>query len=170
MSLLPIIKAPDPVLKKISLPVERIGKQEIRLMDDMLETMYAASGVGLSAIQVGVAQRIIVIDAGGDDKINCPLKIVNPKIIWQNNQEEYQDEGCLSFPDQQVTIKRPTEIEIEYLDEKNNKKNRRSVGLECVAIQHEIDHLDGILLVDRLSSIKKNIILRKMKKLKKNNF
>tara|TARA_Y100000590_G_C15691911_1_gene1003720 strand:+ start:1631 stop:2143 length:513 start_codon:yes stop_codon:yes gene_type:complete len=169
MSLLEIITAPDPILKKVSLPVERIGEQEIRLMDDMLETMYAAPGVGLSAIQVGVAKRIIVIDAGGDDRIDCPLKIVNPKIIWKNNEEEYKDEGCLSFPDQQVSVKRPTEIEIEYLDEKNNKRNRRSVGLECVAIQHEIDHLDGILLIDSLSSIKRNIILRKMKKLKKNN-
>ena len=169
MPLLEIIKAPNSILKKISVPVEKIGEEEIRLMEDMLETMYAAPGVGLSAIQVGVAKRVIVIDVGADNNALHPLKIVNPKIVWKNNEEEFREEGCLSFPDQQASIKRPTEVEIEYLDEKNRKKLRRSSGLECIAIQHEIDHLDGILLIDRLSSVKKSIIMRKMKKLKKSN-
>ncbi len=167
MSILPIIKAPDPLLRVKSKNILEIGDSEIKLLNDMLDTMYAAPGVGLSAIQVGVPQRMIVVDTSRDNKISN-LKMINPEIIWESEEIQLNDEGCLSFPEQFVEVMRSKEIKVKYIDENKKTKLSNFSDFQAVIIQHEIDHLDGNLLIDKVSSIKKNIILRKMKKMKKN--
>lgn len=167
MSILPIIKAPDPLLRVKSKNILEIGDSEIKLLNDMLDTMYAAPGVGLSAIQVGVPQRMIVVDTSRDNKISN-LKMINPEIIWESEEIQLNDEGCLSFPEQFVEVMRSKEIKVKYIDENKKAKLSNFSDFQAVIIQHEIDHLDGNLLIDKVSSIKKNIILRKMKKMKKN--
>lgn len=167
MAILSIIAAPDSRLRVISERVSVVGPKERRLLDDMLETMYSAPGIGLSAVQVGIARRMVVIDTAKDPHPQNPVRMVNPEVIWKSDTEELREEGCLSFPDQFVEIKRPLEVEVKYIDEANKKQIRRAAGLEAIALQHELDHLDGILFVDKISSIKRNIILRKMKKLQR---
>ncbi|MBL42804.1 MAG: peptide deformylase [Rhodospirillaceae bacterium] len=167
MSILPIIKAPDPLLRVKSKNILEIGDSEIKLLNDMLDTMYAAPGVGLSAIQVGVPQRMIVVDTSRGNKISN-LKMINPEIIWESEEIQLNDEGCLSFPEQFVEVMRSKEIKVKYIDENKKTKLSNFSDFQAVIIQHEIDHLDGNLLIDKVSSIKKNIILRKMKKMKKN--
>ncbi len=166
MSILPIIKAPDPILRVKSNYISEIGNSELKLLDDMIDTMYAAPGVGLSAIQVGVAKRMIVIDTSKNSVISN-IKMINPEIIWESDESQSNEEGCLSFPDQYVEILRSKEIKVKYISENKESKTSNFKGFEAVIIQHEIDHLDGNLLIDKISSIKKNIILRKMKKIKK---
>ncbi|PPR79960.1 MAG: Peptide deformylase 2 [Alphaproteobacteria bacterium MarineAlpha2_Bin1] len=167
MSILPIIKAPDPLLRVKSHHITEIGDSEIKLLDDLMDTMYAAPGVGLSAIQVGIAKRMIVIDTSKKDVISN-LKMINPEIIWKSEENQFNEEGCLSFPDQFVEVLRSKKIKVKYINESKKSKLSTFSGFEAVIIQHEIDHLDGNLLIDKVSSIKKNIILRKMKKIKKN--
>jgi len=167
MAIRPIIKAPDPVLKRKCLPVEKVDSHLRQLMDDMLETMYAAPGVGLSAIQVGVAQRIVVIDTAKDPAPPEPLRLINPEIIWQAEQTGPFEEGCLSFPDQYEEVERPGAVHVQYLDENGERRVIEAEGLQAIALQHEIDHLDGVLLVDHISTIKRNIIMRRMKKLRR---
>lgn len=167
MALRQIITAPDPRLRETSRPVEDIDDDVRTLMDDMLETMYAAPGVGLSAIQVGVARRIVVIDTAKDPDPPQPLRLINPEIIWQAEETSPFEEGCLSFPDQYEEVERPGAVHVQYLDENGVRRVVEAEGLQAIALQHEIDHLDGVLLVDHISTIKRNIIMRRMKKLRR---
>ena len=170
MALLPIIKAPDPILKKVCAPVERVDDDIRALMDDMLETMYAAPGVGLSAPQVGVRKRIIVVDAGGaadTEEARRPVQMANPELVEASEEKILSEEGCLSFPDQYAEVLRPARIRVRYLDHDNEVRELDADGTRAVCIQHEMDHLDGVLFVDYLSVLKRKIILRKMSKLRK---
>lgn len=167
MALRQIITAPDPRLRETSRPVDDIDDDVRTLMDDMLETMYAAPGVGLSAIQVGVARRIVVIDTAKDPDPPQPLRLINPEIIWQAEETSPFEEGCLSFPDQYEEVERPGAVHVQYLDENGVRRVVEAEGLQAIALQHEIDHLDGVLLVDHISTIKRNIIMRRMKKLRR---
>ena len=167
MAVLPIIKAPDPRLKKRCAPVERVDDRIRRLMDDMLETMYAAPGVGLAAPQVGVTKRVIVVDTSDPEGERRPLLMANPEIVAASDEVALREEGCLSFPDQYEEVERPVRVRVRYLDHESEIREVDADGLLAICIQHEMDHLDGVLLVDHLSNLKRSIILRRMAKLKK---
>ncbi|MCF8467362.1 MAG: peptide deformylase [Sneathiella sp.] len=170
MALLPIYTAPDPLLKSISKPVEEVNKDIRKLVDDMLETMYAAPGIGLAAIQVGVQKRLLVLDVvgkGREDAAPQPLALINPVITWASDHDAIYEEGCLSVPEHYADVARPAEIEVNYLDVSGSKQTLQADGLLSTCIQHEIDHLDGILFLDHISALKRNMILRKLLKQKK---
>jgi peptide deformylase len=167
MAGLSIIVAPDPRLKIHAEPVERVDAEVRRLMDDMLQAMHAANGIGLAAPQVGVAKRVIVIDTSGPDEDPRPYRMANPEIIWHSEDEECSEEGCLSLPDQYAEVTRPARIRVRYLDAENEIRELETEGLLAKCIQHEADHLEGTLFVDHLSSLKRNIILRRLTKTKK---
>jgi peptide deformylase len=167
MSLLPIIFAPDPRLKLRSAPVGEVDGETRRLMDDMLETMRAAPGIGLSAVQVGVTKRIIVLDVapkGGEAHL---LRLVDPEITWLSPETVKIEEGCLSFPEHFGEITRPSAVKARYTDENNQPREIAAEGLLARCIQHEIDHLEGVLMVDHLSALRRGMILRKLVKLRK---
>ena len=168
MSILKILKEPDPILRKKSLPVKEVGRDIKKLMKDMLETMYAAPGIGLAAAQVGVLKRVVVIDISRDPKVKEPMCFINPEIIWKSDMYEKKEEGCLSIPDYFAEIKRPNACHVKYLNEKGQEKILQAEGLLATCIQHEIDHCDGILFIDYLSKLKKSFILKKLIKAKKN--
>lgn len=167
MALLDIIVAPDPRLKKKAVPVERVDAATAKLMADMLDTMYDAPGVGLAAPQVGVLKRIIVVDAARDEEPPAPLKMANPEIIWASDEKKVQEEGCLSLPEEYETVERPAKIKVRYVDENNELRTIDADGLLAVVIQHEMDHLEGVLFVDHISSLKRNMIIRRLTKAKK---
>ena len=167
MALLPIIVAPDPRLKVISNSVETVDDGIRTLMEDMLETMYDEPGIGLSAIQVGVPKRIVVVDVAKQDEPPAPLRLVNPEIIWHSDERAVYEEGCLSLPDHYAEVTRPASIKLRYLDETGAEQEIDADEILSRCIQHEIDHLDGILFVDHLTAVKRSIILRKLTKLKK---
>ena len=164
MAVLPIITIPDPVLRKISDPVERVDDAVVKLMDDMLETMYAAPGVGLAAPQVGVLKRVVVIDAAEDDAPPNPIAMANPELVAIGSETRLHEEGCLSIPDVRVEIERPSTVTVRYIDRHGKEQELAADGLLATAIQHEIDHLDGQLIIDFLSRLKRDIIIRKFKK------
>ena len=168
MALLPIITAPDPRLKVTSSPVEQIDDEVRALLDDMLETMYQAPGIGLSAVQVGITKRIITIDVTEEDeegeRKSAPLFMVNPEIVWFGEEVSLYDEGCLSLPEHFAEIERPEEIKVTFVDYHGKEQEIDAEGLLSRCIQHEMDHLEGILFVDRLSLVKRNMILRKLTK------
>ena len=166
MAIKNIITEPNKILRKASLPVEKIGKEEQLLMDDMLDTMYDARGIGLAAIQVGIPKRIIVMDIGNRDKAKEPMYFVNPIIKNKNSNASKYLEGCLSVPDQFAEVSRPSTCEVEYLDYNGNKKILKASGLLATCIQHEMDHLEGILFIDYLSKLKKMMIVKKLSKQK----
>ena len=159
-----IITIPNPLLRKISEPVTSVNNEEKKLMDDMLETMYAAPGIGLAAVQVGVLKRIIVIDLSKDGEKKTPLFIVNPQITFKSDDLISYEEGCLSIPNQFAEIKRPSSCKVNFLDYNGKKKEISADGLLATCIQHEVDHLNGILFIDHLSKLKKDLILKKTKK------
>ena len=159
-----IITIPNPLLRKISEPVTSVNNEEKKLMDDMLETMYAAPGIGLAAVQVGVLKRIIVIDLSKDGEKKAPLFIVNPQITFKSDDLISYEEGCLSIPNQFAEIKRPSSCKVNFLDYNGKKKEISADGLLATCIQHEVDHLNGILFIDHLSKLKKDLILKKTKK------
>ena len=159
-----ILTEPNKLLRQISKPVEKIGKDEQKLMDDMLDTMYAANGIGLAAIQIGVAKRIIVMDISKDPEKKEPRYFVNPIIKNKNSVKATYEEGCLSVPNQFAEIDRPSECEVEYLDYNGKKKFLNAEGLLATCIQHEMDHLEGILFIDYLSKLKKSMIIKKLSK------
>ena len=159
-----IITIPNPLLRKISEPVTSVNNEEKKLMDDMLETMYAAPGIGLAAVQVGVLKRIIVIDLSKDGEKKTPLFIVNPQITFKSDDLISYEEGCLSIPNQFAEIKRPSSCKVNFLDYNGKKKEINADGLLATCIQHEVDHLNGILFIDYLSKLKKDLILKKTKK------
>ena len=163
MTIKTILTEPNKLLRRISEPVEKVGKEEQKLMDDMLETMYAANGIGLAAIQIGVPKRIIVMDLS-KDKEKKPMFFVNPEINNKNKIHSIYEEGCLSVPNQFAEIERPSTCEVKYLDYNGNQKIIKAEGLLATCIQHEIDHLEGILFIDYLSKLKKTMILKKLSK------
>ncbi len=164
MAVKTILTEPNDILRKVSEPVEKVGKDEKILMDDMLETMYEANGIGLAAIQIGVPKRIIVMDLGKEDGKKDPRYFVNPVIKNKNQSKSTYEEGCLSVPNQFAEIDRPSKCEVEYLDYNGEKKILKAEGLLATCIQHEMDHLEGILFIDYLSKLKKSMILKKLSK------
>jgi peptide deformylase len=167
MSILPIITAPDPRLKLKAKPVKAVDDDIRRLMDDMLETMYLAPGIGLAAPQVGVLKRVLVLDVAREGEKPAPLKMANPEILWKSAELATYSEGCLSLPDHYADVTRPAEIKVRYLDDQNEIRELNAVGLLATVIQHEMDHLEGTLFVDHISALKRNIILRKLTKAKR---
>ena len=166
MAIRTIITEPNKLLRQISKPVNSVGKEEQKLMDDMLETMYDAKGIGLAAIQIGIPKRIIVMDIGNRDKEKEPMYFVNPIIKNKNSKHSTYEEGCLSVPNQFAEIDRPRECEVEYLDYNGKKKLLKADGLLATCIQHEMDHLEGILFIDYLSKLKRSMIIKKLSKKK----
>ena len=166
MTIRTILTEPNAILRQISVPVDSVGKEEQKLMDDMLETMYNANGIGLAAIQIGVPKRIIVIDISKKEDEKNPMYFVNPIIKNKNSDLSTYEEGCLSVPNQFAEINRPSICEVEYLNYEGEKKILKAVGLLSTCIQHEIDHLEGILFIDYLSKLKKTIIIKKLSKQK----
>ena len=167
MALLDIIVAPDPRLKRKCAPVATVDAATAKLMADMLATMYAAPGVGLAAPQVGVVKRIIVADPARDGEPPQPLKMANPEIVWASAETALHEEGCLSLPQEYEMVTRPEKIRVRYIDEHNAAQEREADGFLAVVIQHEMDHLDGVLFVDHISTVKRSIILRRLTKQKK---
>lgn len=167
MALLPILTAPDPILETVSTPVEAVTDEVRRQLDDMLETMYAAPGIGLAAIQVGIPKRMLVIDVSREGEEKQPLYIINPEITWVSDDDQLYEEGCLSLPEQYAEVERPAEVKVSYLDRNGERKELHADGLLAVCLQHEMDHLDGVLFVDHLSALKRNMILRKLLKQKR---
>ena len=166
MSVKTILTEPNKLLRQVSEPVASVGDSEKQLMDDMLDTMYAANGIGLAAIQIGVPKRIIVMDISKDDKKKEPRYFVNPVIIKKASLEATYEEGCLSVPNQFAEINRPSKCEVEYLDYNGEKKILNAEGILATCIQHEMDHLEGILFIDYLSKLKKSMIIKKLSKSK----
>ena len=175
MSIRKILTEPNKILRQISKNVENVDKEIQTLMDDMLETVYAAPGIGLAAIQIGVPKRVIVIDITRDNENDItrdnekknPIYFVNPEIVWKDNEESTYEEGCLSVPNQFAEINRPKECQVKYLDYFGEPKLLKAEGLLATCIQHEIDHLEGILFIDYLSKLKKSMIIKKLSKQKK---
>ena len=164
MTVKTILTEPNKLLRQVSEPVNKVDKEEQKLMDDMLETMYSANGIGLAAIQIGVPKRIIVMDLSKDDNKKEPRYFVNPIIKNKDDLKSTYEEGCLSVPNQFAEIDRPKKCEIEYLDYFGKKKILKAEGLLATCIQHEMDHLEGILFIDYLSKLKKDNIIKKVSK------
>ena len=166
MTIKKILTEPNKTLRQISKPVEKVGKEEQELMDDMLETMYDANGIGLAAIQIGEPLRVIVLDISKNEEKKNPMFFVNPVIKKKNIELSTYEEGCLSVPNQFAEIDRPSNCEVEYLDYYGEKKILKADGLLATCIQHEMDHLEGILFIDYLSKLKKTMIVKKLSKQK----
>ena len=163
MPLKNIITVPDPLLKSISKPVDKINDEIKILINDMFETMYNAPGVGLAAVQIGIPLRVVVVDISKEDE-KKPHFFINPNIVWRSDKTSTYEEGCLSIPNQFAEIERPESCKVEYLDLNNKKKEIVASGLLSTCIQHEIDHLNGVLFIDYLSKLKKNMIIKKVTK------
>ena len=167
MTIRKILIEPNKLLRQISNPVEKVGDEERRLMDDMLDTMYAAPGIGLAAIQVGVPKKVIVMDISKKEGEKLPMHFVNPEIISKSNINSVYEEGCLSVPGQFAEIARPKKCKIQFLDYNGHPQEIEAEGMFATCIQHEIDHLEGILFIDYLSKLKKTMIVKKLSKQKK---
>lgn len=164
MAIREILVVPDPVLKQVSTPVEVVDDELRALMDDMLETMYAAPGIGLAAIQVGVAKQVIVMDLANKDEPPQPRYFVNPQILWSSDETEPYEEGCLSIPDIYDEVERPAKVRLKYLGYDGKEVIEEAEGLYAVCIQHEMDHLKGVLFIDYLSRLKRDRAVAKVKK------
>ena len=169
MSIKEIITVPDPILKQISSPIEKINVNEKKLIKDLKDTMYDANGIGLAAIQIGIPKRIVIVDVSKKDEKRELHCLINPKIKKFSDVRSTYEEGCLSIPNTFIQIERPKEIEIEYIDENGKKKNMKCSGLLSTCIQHEVQHCDGILIIDYLSKLKKDLIIKKISKEISNN-
>lgn len=165
MAKLPIILLPDPVLRRVADPITSVDDEVRQLADDMLETMYAAPGVGLAAPQVKVSRRLIVLDVSDNDEEKRPHVMINPEIVRRSEQLKMHEEGCLSIPDVRVEIERPADIVVQYLDRDGKQQELEANELLATCIQHEIDHLDGRLLIDYMSRLKRDMVVRRLKKL-----
>ena len=168
MTIRDIITVPDETLKKISEPIVNFGENEKKLIKDLFETMYNSKGIGLAAVQVGVLKRILVIDVSSKDEKKTPMSFINPVIRKLSDETSIYEEGCLSIPDTFIEIERPKTCEVEYIDLDGKKKNFKCEGLLSTCIQHEINHLDGKLIIDNLSKLKRDLIIKKVSKVKKN--
>ena len=166
MTIRKILTEPDPFLRQKSKIVEQVDDEVRNLMDDMLETMYAAPGIGLAAIQIGVPKRVIVIDLSKEKEKKDPMYFINPEIVTKSEKDASYEEGCLSVPNQFAEINRPNTCKVKYLDYKGDEKILDAKGLLATCIQHEIDHLEGILFIDYLSKLKRSMIIKKLSKLK----
>lgn len=169
MAVLDIIEAPDPRLKEVSKPVEAVDDALRAFMDDMLETMYAAPGIGLAAIQVGEPKRVLVIDLQEEEGVQNPRFFVNPEVIKASDELATYQEGCLSVPEQFADIDRPAQVTVRYLDYDGKEQTEEMDGLLATCIQHEMDHLNGVLFIDHLSQLKRKMILKKLIKARKEN-
>ncbi|MDE0058810.1 MAG: peptide deformylase [Defluviicoccus sp.] len=167
MAKLPIITAPDPRLRRKCAPVEAVDEAVRGLMDDMLETMYAAPGIGLAAPQVGIARRVVVVDISREDEERTPYRMANPEVVEASDTLAEYEEGCLSLPQHYEEVARPDRARIRYLDETGAQREIEVEGMLATCMQHEIDHLDGILFVDHISKLKRGMILRKLAKAKR---
>ena len=169
MTIRTILTEPNEILRQKSKPVEKVNKEIKELMDDMLETMYEAPGIGLAAIQIGIPKRVIVMDISRDkdNEIKTPMYFVNPEIIWKTEENSIYEEGCLSVPNQFAEINRPKNCHVKYLDYNGEPQLLKAEGLLATCIQHEIDHLEGVLFIDYLSKLKKSMIVKKLSKQKK---
>ena len=167
MPLKNIVIEPDPILRKISQPIETVNNETKKLLDDMLETMYAAPGIGLAAVQVGILKRIIVIDISKEKEKKNPFFLINPEIIFKSEKTSSYEEGCLSLPGHFAEIERPSECRVTYIDYNGKKRELKANGILSTCIQHEVDHLDGVLFIDYLSKLKKDMIIKKLVKHKK---
>ena len=167
MAILPVLIAPDPRLKLKAKPVKKVDAKIRRLMDNMLETMYAAPGIGLAAPQVGETVRVLVLDVAREGERRQPLRVANPEIIWASEERVPCEEGCLSLPEQFAEVTRPAEVKVRYLDHENEIREAHATGLLAVCLQHEMDHLEGILFVDHISRLRREIILRRLSKAKR---
>ena len=168
MSIKDIITVPNEILKKISEPVEKVSNNEKKLINDLFETMYKFKGIGLAAVQVGILKRILVIDVSTKDEKKNPLSFINPTIRKVSDETSIYEEGCLSIPETFIEIERPKICEVEYIDIDGKKRNLKCDGLLSTCLQHEINHLDGKLIIDHLSKLKKDMIIKKISKSKKN--
>ena len=167
MTVLPIIVAPDPRLKKTAAAVARVDDDVRRLMDDMVESMHAANGLGLAAPQVGVLKRVIVVDPARGEEAPLPIRMANPEIVCASEELVTAEEGCLSLPEHYADVERPARVRVRYLDYENEIREMDADGLLATCVQHEIDHLEGVLFVDHISSLKRHMILRKLQKAKR---
>ncbi|MSO93283.1 MAG: peptide deformylase [Rhodospirillales bacterium] len=167
MTVLPIIVAPDPRLKKTAAAVARVDDDVRRLMEDMVESMHAANGLGLAAPQVGVLKRVIVVDTARGEDTPRPIRMANPDVVWASDKIVTAEEGCLSLPEHYADVARPARVRVRYLDHENEIREMEAEGLLATCIQHEIDHLEGVLFVDHISSLKRHMILRKLQKAKR---
>ena len=164
MAIKTILTEPNKILRQVSISVDYVGKEEQKLMDDMLDTMYAAPGIGLAAIQIGIPKRVIVMDISKEKENKKPLYFINPEIVWKTNEDKTYEEGCLSVPNQFAEISRPKACHVKYLDYFGQPQLLKAQGLLAICIQHEIDHLEGILFIDYLSKLKKTMIIKKLSK------
>ena len=162
-----ILTEPDPILRKKCEPLEKVDTETKKLMDDMLETMYAAPGIGLAAIQVGILKRLVVIDISKGEEEKKPVFLINPQIVHRSKKTSIYEEGCLSLPGQFAEIERPAECTLKYIDYNGKEKELKVDGLLATCVQHEVDHLNGILFIDYLSKLKKDMIIKKLVKQKK---
>ncbi len=168
MTIKNIITVPDEILKKISEPLEKVSINEKKLIEDLFETMYQSNGIGLAAVQVGILKRILVIDVSNKDEKKKPMSFINPIIKKVSDETSIYEEGCLSIPDTFIEIERPKTCEVEYIDLNGKIQNIKCDGLLSTCLQHEINHLDGKLIIDNLSKLKRDLIIKKISKTKKN--
>ncbi len=169
MTVRDILLAPHPTLKRRAEPVVAVDDAVAKLMADMLDTMYAAPGIGLAAPQIGVLRRVLVLDVAAKGAPPDPMKMANPTVLWRSEETATREEGCLSLPEQYAEVTRPARVRIGYLDETGSARELEADGLLATCVQHEIDHLDGILFTDHLSALKRGIVMRKLAKWKKAN-
>ena len=168
MALKEIITVPNEILKKISDPIEKIGINEKKLIDDLFHTMYNSNGIGLAAVQIGILKRVLVVDVSNKEEKKQPIALINPVIKNLSDETSVYEEGCLSIPETFIEIERPKICEVEYINDMGEKKILKCDGLLSTCIQHEINHLDGKLIIDHLSKLKKDFIIKKISKIKKN--
>lgn len=169
MTVMPIILAPDPRLKVVCEPVAAVDDEVRKLMEDLLQSMYAADGIGLAAPQVGVARRVIVVDVARPGEAPHPIRMANPEVVWESESRINAEEGCLSLPQQYAEVERPERVRVRYFDHQGSSRELEAGGLLAKCIQHEMDHLDGVLFVDHLSALRRSMILRRMNKTKRQN-
>ncbi len=167
MTIKPLVLLPDPVLRAKSEPIERVDDELRTLADDMLETMYDAPGIGLAAIQVGIPRRMLVIDCSGEEEENNPIVFINPEVVDKSEERSVYEEGCLSIPDYYAEVQRPAEVTVNYVDRDGKEQQIRADGLLATCLQHEIDHLNGVLFIDHISKLKRDMVIRKFTKLAK---
>ena len=167
MTIKPLVILPDPVLRQVSKPVERFDSDIAKLADDMLETMYDAPGIGLAAIQIGVARRMLVIDVSREDEPNQPLVFINPEIVSTSDDLSVYEEGCLSIPDYYAEVERPARVVVKYRDRDGREQMTDAEGLLATCLQHEMDHLNGVLFIDHISKLKRDMVIKKFTKLAK---
>ncbi len=168
MTKLKLYEYPHPILKEKALSIEKVDDKVRKFLDDMLETMYECNGCGLAAPQVGVLKRIVVVDVAHEDEDPAPIYMVNPEIIWLAEEKKVCEEGCLSLPGQRAEVERPTAVKVKYLDYDGKEQILQADDFLAVAIQHELDHLDGILYIDHISRLKRQMLIKKLEKSRKN--